>query len=304
MKSQYINEFALKLLYNHDWIGAQKLFFENAKKYPSHETFNNLGYFLITEGLSLKKGISKNAFRLGKKYLYKALSMRNSVINLSAITVSLNLSLARANSSKRAKICRKACIITKKALSIKYSNEMQYNYLRFLYIMNPKNPEVLPKMKILLDGFICEEAVSFYLELLRVNSIYDRGIILIKKYKNILDIADLLIFYTSLGKYEEGYLLCNDVYNQYALNDVLASSIIECCVNTGNYKIANEYAEKFLQDEIAIHSISKKVLTNILSNLNKSTKYRTDIITNYRCIPAFIDSCCYFGCIIHKTNWM
>ena len=49
-----INRSALDELSKHNWKIAQKMLFDNAKKHPCHETFNNLGYYLCTEGLECK----------------------------------------------------------------------------------------------------------------------------------------------------------------------------------------------------------------------------------------------------------
>ena len=72
MTAKEINQAALENLKKQDWQSAQKLFFENARKNPSHKTYNNLGVFLITEGLTCRNGTSRNATKLGLKYLLKA----------------------------------------------------------------------------------------------------------------------------------------------------------------------------------------------------------------------------------------
>ena len=66
------NERALNLLSKENFIQAQKLFFKNAKSTQSHETYNNLGWYLYTEGLECKNGKVRNAEKLGLHYLLKA----------------------------------------------------------------------------------------------------------------------------------------------------------------------------------------------------------------------------------------
>ena len=67
------NQEALQALEDLNYSVAQACFFENAKRVPCHETFNNLGYYLITEGLWCKNNNARNALALGLKYLLKAL---------------------------------------------------------------------------------------------------------------------------------------------------------------------------------------------------------------------------------------
>ena len=85
MKPQEINEKALAFLANQDWKTAQELFYENARKFPSHKTYNNLGFFLIREGLLCKNGTQRNALKLGLKYLEKASKFEESSVNCVAM---------------------------------------------------------------------------------------------------------------------------------------------------------------------------------------------------------------------------
>ena len=91
MDANVMNERALKCLIEGNFEEAQKLFFENAKKNPSHETYNNLGNFLIDEGLLCKNGRVRNAQKLGVKYLFKALEIRRTFITLCALAKSFRV---------------------------------------------------------------------------------------------------------------------------------------------------------------------------------------------------------------------
>lgn len=84
-----INKKALLELDSGNWKEAQKLFFENAKNNPSHETLNNLGYYLCTEGLTCVNGKVRDAGILGMNYLIKASKMKNSVKNFCAIATAI-----------------------------------------------------------------------------------------------------------------------------------------------------------------------------------------------------------------------
>ena len=69
MIAKEINQKAMDALRRQNFAEAQHLFFENAKRNPSHKTYNNLGYYLISEGLECKGGKVRNALKLGIKYL-------------------------------------------------------------------------------------------------------------------------------------------------------------------------------------------------------------------------------------------
>ena len=60
MDAKQINELALKKLANQEWKSAQDLLFENARLNPSHNTYSNLGYYLINEGIELENGKTKS----------------------------------------------------------------------------------------------------------------------------------------------------------------------------------------------------------------------------------------------------
>ena len=75
----------MECLSKQDFAGAQKLFFDNARTAPSHETYNNLGYFLCTEGLECRSGKTRYAGKLGFSYLLKAEKLKCTSVNQSNI---------------------------------------------------------------------------------------------------------------------------------------------------------------------------------------------------------------------------
>ena len=72
MTAKEINAKALNFLDKQEWKKAQDLFFKNAKENPSHQTYNNLGFFLIIEGLicsngKVRKSEAKDVFSSKRK---------------------------------------------------------------------------------------------------------------------------------------------------------------------------------------------------------------------------------------------
>ena len=134
MNEERTNQKALESLAKRDWNSAQKLLFKNANLFKSYKTYNNLGYYLVTEGLICKDGRFLNAYNRGMKYLLKSAEIKSSAQNAFAIVSALNSKIEHVSSRKRAKILQEVIWWLKKGLSIENSKEMHYNLLRFLYL--------------------------------------------------------------------------------------------------------------------------------------------------------------------------
>ena len=304
MTAQQINGKALDNLSSQHWMNAQKLFFMNMKKHPSHQTYNNLGYYLISEGLICKNGKTRNALKHGMKYLFKASKMETSVINMCAIVKAIDYQLRTAKEDEKSPLYAYACSCLKKAISIECSNTLQYNYLRFSYLLEPHNENILLEIRNLVHKFTSVETVSLYLELLCDNFLIDEGLECIETYGDFLDEVDLLMFYAKFGLYEKGYVLCETICNVYNIDARIASAIIECCVNTFHLQEAKKYAEQIEEMEKEKQHINKENWCQYaFGNTESSTNYRKIKIAEYKYIPPVIDRCCYFGCNLHDIHW-
>ena len=139
------------------------------------------------------------------------------------------------------------------------------------------------------------------IEILRTNKKTADGLEFIEKHKDLLDEVDLLMFYTTNGIYDKGFDLCEEVCQKFSIDEYIASAIIECCVKTGNFDVAEHYAS-VIQDYLL--STEKKNWTkNIFGDFSRARECRQKKISEYRMMPAFIPVCCYFGCDMHKTPW-
>ena len=303
MHAKQINEKALDFLSKQNWGEAQNLFFYNAKHNPTHETYNNLGFYLITEGLLCKNGRTRNALKLGIKYLLKSESIKASFINICAITKSIDYQLREEHSDKkRLYVC--ACEYLKKGLAKEYSNVLQYNLLRFSYLLTPQDIELSIQANHLLKKFPCRESVLLYFELLRAHNLMEAGLECISKYKIFLDEIELIMFYSKFGLYEQGYNLCKSVYNMFSIDEFVASAIIECCVNTNHLIEAEKYAIQIKQNEKDMNPHYKADwCSKIVGDSIECVNYRKDRVQNYHFCPPIIETCCYFGCPVHKTVW-
>lgn len=304
MSEKDTNKKALEFLTNRDWHSAQKLLFENASRYKSHNSYNNLGYYLVTEGMICKDGKFLNTYNLGMKYLLKAAQIKDSATNAFAIVSALNYKIRNSSSRKKTEICDEAIKWLKKGLSIKNSKEMRYNLLRFLYLTDPKREELIRLSEDVVKDFLCEESISLRLEILRTNRQKVAGLECIEKHRELLDEIDLLMFYTTVGLYEMGFALCESVCLKFSIDKYIASAMIECCVKTNHLNEAEIYASVIQENDSYVQYEGKKNwCSKVFGDSSRTKNYRQKMISDYCMTPPFITECCYFGCDMHNTPW-
>ena len=304
MTARKINENALNYLKSQKWKEAQEKFFENAKKNPSHETYNNLGYFLINEGIECKNGRVRNAQKLGKRYLFKAADIKESQINLCAIAKAYEYDIRSSSVKKKENIFRQSSRCLKKALEINYSGVIHYNYIRSLYLINPNDSILLEQVKKLMTNYVCNESVSLYLELIGQHLLLDEGIRCIEQYEKFLSDIDMLMFFVRLELYEKAYPLCKGICEQFSPDKYVVSAIIESCIKTHHFEQAKIYAKQIKDLEAEFCYEKEETWANaVLDNVVSSDKFRKKLISQYSMSPPFIDSCCYFGCSEHGIKW-
>lgn len=303
MNAETINAHALTELSNQNWSTAQQLFFYNAKKNPCHQTWHNLGYYLITEGYLCKNGQFRNAHKLGVKYLNKASVADESVLNIFATITAIDYELRSASTEKNS-LYQKSLSLVNRALEIKYSDILKFNALRFSYLLNKDMKEIYVSLKKLILTYSCNESISFYLELLRRLKLREEGVRCIETLSEYLDAVDKLLFFATIGDYESGYQLCDAVYKQFSINAEIAAAIIECCIGSNHLADAEVYARTIAETDLKSYCYNKTHWSSqVFSNLREATDYRRELVASYRVAPPFVPLCCYFGCKEHATPW-
>lgn len=277
------NAMALLYLSNQQWEKAQVLFFENAKSNPSHQTYNNLGYYLVSEGLICKNGKVRNALKLGKKYLFKANELARSRVNTGAIICAIDYQLRCANDKESKMLLAEAFSIMEKTLEEDYSSTIEYNYLCYKHRAGSNSLKLLPRARALATLDASSENVSLYFELLRHCGLKDEGIECIKKNGDCIEPTELLMFYAKFGIYDKGYELCKSICKDYDITSDLAAAIVECCMATGNLGEILDFAY-------------------LKSNINTPIQRKLMIEKYISLRPIKVD-CCYFGCATHNTKW-
>ena len=200
MNSESINNRALECLARQNWTEAQRLFFYNAKKFPSHKTYNNLGYYLISEGLECKNGKVRSAHKLGVKYLIKASMLATSVTNIIAQVNALSLSMRTLDGDKHIEFVARMRDLYKRALEIEYSPQLQYNFLRCSYILGERGDALIAQVEHLISELVTPESTALYLAMLCNMGEVDKGKTALLKYCDIIDDYDRAIFSVKLGQ--------------------------------------------------------------------------------------------------------
>lgn len=304
MTAQEINAHALKCLNSQRWKEAQKKFFENAKKNPCHETYNNLGYFLINEGIECENGKVRNAQKLGVKYLMRAAEIKETQINLCAIAKAYEYELMTSSPQNREILFQESSQCLKKALEINYSPVIDYNYIRCLHLINSKDESLLEKTRKLLTNYVSYESVLLYLEMLCNHFLLDEGIRCIEQYGNYLNDIDILMFFVKFEMYDRAYPLCKAVCEQFSPDKYIASAIIESCINTCHFEQARLYAKQISELEEDFWYKGKEVwIEEVFDNMESSDESRKKLISKHSLSPPSIDFCCYFGCSVHGMEW-
>ena len=297
MKSYENNSEALAFLSQQKWEDAQRKMFENAKNNPCYQTFNNLGHFLITEGLTCKNGRTRNAFKIGIGYLKKSANIKKTSTNAYALISALNVK----------KQCQQDCKeleeyiyqYLEQILENEHSLTLKYNYLCLSYRLGKFSTNSIEALRSIVKEQTFSEATSLYLYVLQENGCTEESFELIKQHQAFLDEFDLFVIYLRLKRYEEAYSLCDKIYEFYSLNELLIVAIIECCIKNNDFLKAQKYSKLFFDKT----SKDKEYRAFVLSKSKKSEAYRNNIISNYKFEPSLIESCGYFGCTSHRTDW-
>lgn len=299
VNAQKTNQGVMEALARQKFGRAQKLFFENARKNPSYQTFNNLGYYLITEGLECKNGKVRNAYRLGFSYLLKSRASHPSFTNSCAIAFALShFAEGAVQGESHGEEDLYAAVLD--ALSLGYSDTMQYNLLRLQFGMKREGEDFLSQVRELASRFPCEESASLYLEAARTLGRIEEGMRCLRVYGDLIDAPTRLLFLASVKEYEAGYSLSQEVA-QWCLRSVDIASIVECCLQTDRQNRIGELLSKDRLAPAREDAEHSRLVDQLLDPYH--TEARRSMMKQHREIPPFLSPCCFFGCPSHQTDW-
>ena len=299
-----VNDCALKLLSKGSFAQAQKLLFENAKSNPSHETYNNLGWYLFTEGLECKNGKVRNAEKLGMFYLSKAEKIKYTSVNLGNMASAMERQrdyIYCQTGVDHSDLCRSAYRYMDQAVKLKYSNEAEYDRLRFLYLCDSRNPEVLSGLKKLSAKFADADCIEFLLHVLCIHARFQECLELIPQYQDHLDEMCLMSVYCLCGEFEKGADLCDRIYEKFVLTPDDTAMLADCLISSGQSEKAMKLKHALKED---VPTENKKAAREICCRIDRifeSSEYRAKLIQGYQFRPPFMALCGYFGCKLHAT---
>ena len=296
------NQKALIALSKGHFSEAQKLLFENARHFPTHETYHNIGYFLCSEGLECKNGKVRNADRLGLQYLLKAEQMKATSINQSALAGECekqrNAEFCRTGVDQPA-LCYTAWQHMERAVKLQYSHEAEYNRLRFWFLYDRLNPDILEGVKCLLAEYRTEDSAEFLLHLLCIHGDYRSCLELIPRYQDLLDKLGLLSLYCLCGDFAAGAALCDDVDKKFVLNDCTTAMMAECLIRSGKYASADALRKRQKEDLTGLPGT--RTDQQKFDRIFASPEHRAKLIQTYCYRPPYVPMCEYFGCPLHGT---
>lgn len=301
MNSSELNLLALSALQRGDFYQAQELFRKNARKYPNHFSYNNLGQYYVTEGRESDSGNTYCANWLGLHYLQKAASLMETPLNL----INLGAAWVEQGAYQRKDTLIKQNAYLEASKCFGRANELQAD-IRYRYNMavclfragkyenaDKIFSDVRDNMKVGLsayidNGMVCTSALySLY---------YTKG-------KEALKMA--------LGESMSG-------------ENIEEDDFFTLCYLCEDYGKAAVYAKRFLQSlkpsdahlamivDVLLHEHCFAKDRELIQYLTKcsgesnykarrmvdETDYRQKWIGSYLYIPSIIAMCGYFGCKI------
>ncbi len=302
------NQAALEELSRGNFSKAQELLFENAQKNPCHGTYNNLGYYLCTEGLECKNGKVRNADILGMKYLLKAKQLRRTSVNLSNIATAIHLRLG-TESKKGANpddiySFQNAYVCLKEAVLLHPSDETEYNMLRFLYLMDQDVNAIVKPLEQLITKNLCQDSVNFYLSLLCKASCFEKCLTVLEECRYLLDEMDLLTYFCLCGEYEKGADLYDDIVcSTFYLGEEYSAMMLECLVRSDRKKQMASFLDFVKRQEAGlVYPSQKEWMGKIPNDQAELLQYTNTVISRYRYVPQYRTPCGYFGCKEHGTE--
>ena len=265
-----INRLALEALEKGDFLTAQRLFRENCNC-GDYRTLNNFGFFCIENGVERQNGQIVSGLGYGKRYIKKAYELKENWLILSNMAL-----LARYERDYKS-----AFDFYKKAYEQKNDIDILYNMSACLYETN--------QYKAVMDAL--KEDRSVFASILNENDVrsmqLDPDIILVILYlynKDKITLEDI-----------DNYL------NEWSPDKYMWAIVIDSLI----YKNVSICSIKEMIDrKTEGYTSENKLKKSALSFLNSSAEQRRIYIesTSYY-KPVFRDTCGYFGCPIHNTEW-
>lgn len=294
-----LNQSALGFLLQEDFLSAQEAFRKNAKVNPGLISLNNLGAYYITEGMTLKKQMVRNAKKIGFRLLQSAEKHGFAYEN----------QMALGDFHFNSKEYRIAVDYYNRACKIKQT----VNVLRNL-------------------------GITFYLQEEYVNAslYFEKAISMCKEPQSFEEHGDTIwagyAYSTIKFDKKKARIILDEIFkHQFSFMEANKFALAYLC---GNFDIAGQYADKLFEAEVpdtyqlamiydyfayigkkekGIGYVQERIdeLNEIPYNTKKKISqleemvinqcFREEMIQSYIYPLSITSSCYYIGCLVHKT---
>lgn len=284
-----VNNLAFDALEKGDFLTAQKLFRENCNC-GDYRTLNNFGFFCIENGVERQNGQVVSGIGYGKRYIKRAYELKENWLILSNMAL-----LARYEMDYKS-----AFDFYKKAYEQKNDIDILYNMSACLYETN----QYKAVMDLLKESNLT--APDFFLLYLFSALKEDRGV-----FASILNENDVRsmrldpdIILVILYLYNKNKIALEDIdnyLNEWSPDKYMWAVVIDSLIYN-NVSVCS--IKEMIDRKTEGYTSENKLKKSALSFLNSSAEQRRIYIEStpyYK--PVFRDTCGYFGCPIHNTEW-
>lgn len=298
------NAEALATLSQGNFIGTQQILQENAKRYPGHQTYNNLGYYYCTEGLEMKNGQVRSAVKLGIQYLQKAEKIQETPLNLtnlgeayfknaqyqSHLKEDYEKALAyytRANEMEAASwrlYNMAACLWKLGRYDRAYMalGQLHENYSKESILKGCGRRAVMPFALLFIQCHEPEQKTSFLKDPLITDNTEEE-----------LDVLERFIIYYFCADLERAAQLSEEILNKWEPDPPELAMIIDCFIRK----------KKFQEVSALIQYVSEhySVKNRLLRKLVREPAFRTQTIKSFHYEMNIAYTCGFYGCLKHNA---
>jgi len=281
---------AMQALERDDFYSAQEYFQKALKRTPSYQTYNNLGYFYLSEGRTDENGCVKSADAVGMRYLKKALAIKSTAIT--------SRSLGYFLYQKRA--YQEACEFFSLSYSIKQDDSVLYDLAAAQYMA--RNEAVLSTLAPLRREGSTEAMELYLFAVLRfapeeLSAVLERE----KNWERLLDPPEIMELRYFTGKYEAIRAEVSMLLSEWSLWKeqwaMLIDAFLSCDAEEELACLMREHFETY--DETPARKKEMRDLRLMLRN----ERMRKRCIEAYEYVPVIFPFCGYFGCSKHDQPW-
>lgn len=288
------NRNTLLLLTEGKWAETQRNLYANLRRTPCHETINNLGFFLATEGKITRQGKSRSAINCGLLYLSLARCLKKTLKNTAAIANVLILKERKYS----IKFYKRIYSLLEGAEDEKISYSLRYNLLASCFVSG--SPVDVDKFWECFQKKQSSESLFLLLCVLATHEDKDTCISLLERYSSLIDIYDQVSLYYICGRIDAVILKVPELLDNYLLDEdityIIFDSYLQRNLRDDALLFVKYVLSQYVQNEIRIKPFKFR---SFLYHPSRHLKTVYSHIKHFRLKPSLISMCGYFDCPVH-----